>query len=134
MRFFCLGRRDDKIGFDLLSDDLFVRMMLEFSSTAREFGCMSIYDIDRIRKVLSRYLDVFKPDAMVVDRNLALKLLYGSGPEYCRHIDDDFVQCVFFGILTRMCDGGGIMPDDSILMIRDAAPTPVSKVIRFDLV
>lgn len=112
----------DKTIYEAISDDLFVKMMTDFSTTVHEFRS------NEIRRLVVQHVTKFRLDALVMNVWLVT------------HIVDSYTdglylhgRCRLLGIPLRICSDARIISYDSFLMIKEMEPTPVSKTVKFDL-
>ena len=119
----------DKISFDVLADDLFVKMMLDFSDEVVIGG----KNDKNIQKQILFNASEFKADAIVMHRFLALWMYRFDEVSVSFQEDDhNLTRCRLFGIITRIYNDYGVFPHNKVLMIRQDEPTPVSRLVNFE--
>jgi len=113
--------------FDILSDDLFVRMMMCFAVETH-------FDINRtneVRKALLTCINDFSPDGIVMHRYMA-RFLVNDVDKTLPFDDGDEgnMKYALYGIRTvlRLDDW---FPCNKILMIRNGEPNPASLLLYF---
>ena len=115
---------------NVLSDDLFVRMMMDFAVETH-------FDINRmseVRNALLACIDDFSPDGIVMHRHMATFLVKGVDEALASDdANDSNMECTLYGIRTVLCQDDGF-PCNKVLMIRNGEPNPTSLLLSFKAV
>lgn len=121
---------DRQMPFNVLSDDLFVRMMMDFAVETH-------FDINRmseVRNALLACIDDFSPDGIVMHRHMATFLVKGVDEALVSDDGNDSnMECTLYGIRTVLCQDDGF-PCNKVLMIRNGEPNPTSLLLSFKAV
>lgn len=124
--------RVDKLPHCMLSDELFVRMMMEFSE---EIG-LDINRQNEIRNAVLSSINDFNPDGIVMHRHMAIFLHNGSEqpPDMVAMRDAYHMECRLFGIRTALFGNYDEFPYNKVLLIRQEEPNPVSRLLSFNAI
>ena len=116
-----------QIPFNILSDDLFVRMMMDFAVETH----VDISRSSEMRNVLLACINDFSPDGIVMHRYMATFLV--NGVDEALIFDDrnnGNMKYTLYGIITVLCRDDEF-PCDKVLMIRNGEPNPMSMLLSF---
>lgn len=117
--------------FSVISDNLFVRMMICFA-TKKHFG---ISKMSEARNALLACINDFSPDGIVMHRYMSTFLLNNVGEALVLNDDNDSnIECTLCGIRTVVYEDHDDFPCNKILLVRNGEPNPASMSISFNVV
>ena len=115
-----------KLPFNIFSDDLFVRMMMDFAVETH-------FDISRMSEVRNALLACivdFSPDGIVMHECMAMFMSNCVDDAFTFDNDMQYSSCGIRTVLLQDDD----FPCNKILMIRNGEPNPTSLLLSFKAV